>query len=64
MERKKKPNGLLISGLISALASLAIVAVAPGFASGPPDKAKDASTSSDHDGDADSDSNTAYTEDN
>ena len=32
MQRKKKPNGLLISGLISALASLAIVAVAPSFA--------------------------------
>ncbi|MDP9068362.1 MAG: hypothetical protein M3N53_08480 [Actinomycetota bacterium] len=32
MDRKKKPNGLLISGLISALASLAIVAVAPGLA--------------------------------
>ncbi len=40
MDRKKKSNGLLISGLISALASLAIVAVAPSFAgdSGPEDK--------------------------
>ena len=64
MERKKKPNGLLISGLISALASLAIVAVAPGFAGNAPDKAQNASSQKDNDGDADSDSNTAYTEDN
>ena len=46
MQRKKKPNGLLISGLISALASLAIVAVAPSFAGGdtePKEKAQQSS---------------------
>ena len=63
MERKKKPNGLLISGLISALASLAIVAVAPGFAGNAPDKAQNASSQKDNDGDADSDPNTAYEDD-
>ncbi len=64
MDRKKKPNGLLISGLISALASLAIVAVAPSFAGdNDPGKEKPSQASqsgaSDHDGDADSDENTS-----
>ena len=78
MERKKKPNGLLISGLISALASLAIVAVAPGLA-GPDNAGNDRKAGyeensstpqetnqgkgADNDGDADSDPNTAYEDD-
>ena len=61
MIRKKKPNGILISGLISALASLAIVAVAPSFA-GPADRPSQTGAS-DHDGDADSDRNTAHEDD-
>ena len=61
MVRKKKANSLLISGVISALASLAIVAVAPGFA-GPAEKASQTAPR-DHDGDADSDANTAYEDD-
>ncbi len=73
MQRKKKPNGLLISGLISALASLAIVAVAPGFAHHAEDHAQGdgrpaasptpGNNGSDHDGDADSDPDTTETED-
>ena len=46
MQRKKKPNGLLISGLISALASLAIVAVAPSFAGSDGPKEKEETTAS------------------
>lgn len=61
MVRKKKANSLLISGVISALASLAIVAVAPGFA-GPSEKASQTAPK-DNDGDADSDPNTAYEDD-
>jgi hypothetical protein len=54
MQRKKKANGLLISGLISALASLAIVAVAPSFAHHNDDHAQgggnDSATSSEDQG--------------